>query len=101
VALSCFVVAGASSMPYLPGLMLWPTLVLGEAANDSSMGLWSVAASSPPMRMTGGQQRGGMPICLINMANLEFLLCKDGDLPETGFYDLARVVISGRLRQQT
>jgi hypothetical protein len=38
----------------------------------------------PPIRTTGERWRGGLSICLIKVADLRFLLCKDGDLPEAG-----------------
>jgi hypothetical protein len=37
-----------------------------------------------PMRSTGGRRRGGLPICLIKVADLRFLLCEDGDLSDAG-----------------
>jgi hypothetical protein len=44
---SCLVVVGGYSMPLPPGgSRWWPTSVLGVLADDSSMGMWSVAASS-------------------------------------------------------
>jgi hypothetical protein len=42
-ARSCLVVAGGYLRPSLPAVH---ALVLGEASDDSSMGLWSLAASS-------------------------------------------------------
>jgi hypothetical protein len=38
----------------------------------------------PPRRTTGGRWRGGLPYCLIKVADRGFLLCKYGDLPEAG-----------------
>jgi hypothetical protein len=37
-----------------------------------------------PMRLTGKRWRGGLPICLIKVADLGFLLCEDGDLSKAG-----------------
>jgi hypothetical protein len=48
----------------------------------SSMGLWSVAASSSAGEVD--RRRGDLPICLIKVSDLGFLLCGDGDLLEAG-----------------
>jgi hypothetical protein len=82
-AWSCLVVAGGSSTPFLStdhggGLLrCW-----GKVADDSSTSVWLVWSPLPPMRSTGGQWYGGLPICLIKVADLGFLMCKDGDLHE-------------------
>jgi hypothetical protein len=50
--------------------------VLGEVVDDCR---WPPLSSA---RLTGGPQRGGLSICLIKVADIGFLLCKDGDLFE-------------------
>jgi hypothetical protein len=46
-AWSCLVVVGESSVPLPPAVSWWwPTSVLGVVADNSSAGLWLVAASS-------------------------------------------------------